>query len=131
MTLQQLAATVGQRFRLKFRTTEPGRPNAQLGFNIPNYSLISPIGNTNAQQGGTTMPTSTPKLDGGACLNVSDPTHNRGKANIVNSFINTQVLPQTQQKQSKGGKVKSSQGAQVGTQPQPSTSFAKSAFKNR
>ena len=52
-------------------------------------------------------------------LNISDLTHNRGKASIVNLFANSDEI---QKKSSKGGKVKSSQGAQPKNQPQPSTS---------
>ena len=50
-----------------------------------------------------------PITNGGLGLNTSDPTHNRGKASIVNMFANPE---ETQKKSSQGGKVKSSQGAQ-------------------
>ena len=63
-----------------------------------------------------------PYLMEGYVLNTSDPTHNRGKANIVNSFTNPQEPLKPQKKLSKGGKVKSSQGAQPKNQPQLSTS---------
>ena len=43
----------------------------------------------------------------GAELNISDPTHNRGKINRINSFTATQEQMDTVMKQSKGGPVKS------------------------
>ena len=43
----------------------------------------------------------------GSDLNISDPTHNRGKINIFNSFTTTQEQIDTAIKQSKGGPVKS------------------------
>ena len=88
-------------------------------FDSPNYSPIPPVGNTAPQQPRGSVLTSMPIPDGGLGLNTSDPTHNRGKASIVNSFAN---LEDTQKKSSKGGKVKGSQGAQPKIQPQPSTS---------
>ena len=60
-----------------------------------------------------------PNPVGEADLNTLDPTLNRGRANIVNSFANNQEQVETQKKSSKGGKVKSSQAK---SQPQPSTS---------
>ena len=60
--------------------------------------------------------------DRGLCPKTSDLTHNRGKVNIVNSFTNPQEPLKSQRKLSKGGKAKSSQGAQPKNQPQPSTS---------
>ena len=42
----------------------------------------------------------------GADLNISDPTHNRGKINRINSFTATQEQMETVIKQSKGGPVK-------------------------
>ena len=59
------------------------------------------------------IPTSTPRPNKGICLNTSDSTHNRGKANIVDSFASNQVQLDTQRILSKGGKVKISQGAQA------------------
>ena len=41
-------------------------------------------------------------------LNISDPTDNRGWANIINSFTNNQEQVETQKKSSKVGKVKRS-----------------------
>ena len=59
------------------------------------------------------IPTLTPRKEEGSHLHVSDPKH---KAKIIDSFqgINKE--------QYKGGKKKSSQGAQTKSQPQPSTS---------
>ena len=93
-----------------------------MGFNPPNYSPIPPVKDTAPQRKRSPVPTSMPIPDGGLCLNTSDPTHNRGKANIVNSFTNPQELLNPQTKLSKGGKVKSSQGTQPKNQTQPSTS---------
>ena len=52
-------------------------------------------------------------------MNTSDLTHNRGKVTIVNSPTESQ---EPTKKSSKGGKVKSSQGAQQRNIIQPSTS---------
>ena len=52
-------------------------------------------------------------------MNTSDPTHNRGKVKIINSFATNQEQVEIQRKPSKGGKVKSSQAR---SQAQPSTS---------
>ena len=60
---------------------------------------------------------STPRKVGGSNFNNSDPTHNRGKAKMVDSFAGIS----DQLKQTKGGKKKSSQDAQA-KQPQPGTS---------
>ena len=90
-----------------------------LGFDPNNYSPIPPIGNAVLQQPGAALPTSTPRPVGGANLNTSDPTHNRGRVNIINSPPNDQEQVNAQRKPSKGGKVKSSQAK---SQPQPSTS---------
>ena len=89
-----------------------------MGFDPNNYSPIPPVGNVALQQGAA-LPTSMPKPVGEADLNISDPTHNRGRANIINSFANNQEQVKTQKKSSKGGKVKSSQAK---IQPQPGTS---------
>ena len=53
-------------------------------------------------------------------MNTSDPTHNRGKVKIINSFATTQEQMETMAKQSKGGKVKSSQ-ARIQAHPSTST----------
>ena len=68
------------------------------------YSPIPPVGNAAIQQGAA-LPTSIPKPVGETDLNISDPTHNRGRANIVNSFANHQEQVEMQKKLSKGGKV--------------------------
>ena len=90
-----------------------------MGFSSPNYSLIPPVRYTAPQRQRSSVPTSMPIPDGGLCLNTLDPTHYRGNANIINSFANPE---ESQKKSSKGGKVKSSQGAQPKNQPQLSTS---------
>ena len=89
-----------------------------MGFDPNNFSPIPPVGNVAIQQGAA-LPTSMPKSVGEIELKISDPTHNRGRANIVNSFANNKDQVGTQKKSSKGGKVKSSQAK---GQPQPSTS---------
>ena len=89
-----------------------------MGFDENNYSPIPPVSKVASQQGAT-RPTSTPKLMVGADLNTSDPTHNRGKINRINSFTATQEQVNAVTKQSKGGPVKSSD---VRSQTQPSTS---------
>ena len=63
------------------------------------------------------LPTSTPRKDEGPCANNSDPLHNRGKVKVVDSFAEVS----DHLKQGKGGKKKSSQGAEA-KQSQPSTS---------
>ena len=90
-----------------------------MGFDPNNYSPIPPVGNAASQQPGAALPTSTPRPVGGADFNTSDPTHNRGKAKIINSFTESQ---EPLKKLSKGGKIKSSQGVQHKKEPQPSTS---------
>ena len=89
-----------------------------MGFDENNYSPIPPVSNAASQQGATRL-TSTPKLMVGADLNTSDPTHNRGKVNRINSFTAVQEQVDTVTKQSKGGPVKSSDAR---GQTQPSTS---------
>ena len=90
-----------------------------MGFDPNNYSPIPPVGNASSQQPGAALSTSTPRTTGGANFNTSDPTHNRGKAKIINSFTESQDSPN---KSSKGGKIKSSQGVQHEREPQLSTS---------
>ena len=89
-----------------------------MGFDENNYSPILPVSRVTSQQG-MTRPTSTPKPMEGKDLNISDPTHNRGKVNRINSFTTTQEQTDTVTKQSKGGPVKSSEAR---NQSQPSTS---------
>ena len=89
-----------------------------MGFNENNYSPIPPVSQITSQQG-TTRPTSTLKPMVGTDLNISDPTHNRGKINRINSFTTTQEQTDTAMKQSKGGPVKSSDARDFS---QPSTS---------
>ena len=74
------------------------------GFNENNYSPIPPVSGVTPQHR-TSRPTSTPKPTEEIHLNISDPTHNRGKVNRVNSFNPTQEQMDTEAKQSKGGPV--------------------------
>ena len=53
-----------------------------------------------------------------ANMNTLDPTQNRGKVKIINSFATNQKQVETVRKPSKGGKVKSSH---TRSQAQPST----------
>ena len=71
-----------------------------MGFDENNYSPIPPVGKAALQQGATRL-TSTPKLMVGAELNISDPTHNRGKVNRINSFTAVQEQVEIVTKQSK------------------------------
>ena len=59
-----------------------------MGFDSPSYSSIPPIGNTTPQWPRGSVLTSMPIPNVGLGLNISDLTHNRGKASIVNSFAN-------------------------------------------
>ena len=77
-----------------------------MGFDENNYSPIPPVGNATSEQGAA-RPTPTPKPVVDADLNNSDPTHNRGKVKIINSFTTNQEQMETVTKPSKGGKVKS------------------------
>ena len=90
-----------------------------MGLDENNYSPIPPVSRVTSQQG-TTRLTSTPKPMVGTDLNISDPTHNRGKINRINSFTTTQERTDTEIKQSKGGPVKSSD---TRSHSQPSTSI--------
>ena len=89
-----------------------------MGFDENNYSPIPPVSRVTSQQG-TTRPTSTPKPMEGTDLNISDPTHNRGKINRINSFTTTEEQMDTDTKQTKGGPVKSSDAR---SHSQPGTS---------
>ena len=71
-----------------------------MGFDENNYSPIPPVGNAVSQQGAA-RPTSTPKPVVDANLNISDPTHNRGKVRIINSFATNQEQVETVAKTSK------------------------------
>ena len=90
-----------------------------MGFDPNNYSPIPPVGNASLQQGAA-LPTFTPKPVVEADMNTLDPTHNRSKAKIINSFTTNQEQVETQRKSSKVGKVKSSHAR---SQAQPSTSM--------
>ena len=57
-----------------------------MGFDENNYSPIPPVSRVTLQQG-TTRPTSTLKPMEGIDLNISDPTHNRGKINRITPLL--------------------------------------------
>ena len=61
-----------------------------MGFSIPDYSPIATVGDAVPQHPavGTaaSVPTSTPRTEGGSCLHTTDPTHNRGKAKVIDYF---------------------------------------------
>ena len=65
-----------------------------MGFDPNNYSPIPPVGNAASQQGAA-LPTSTPKPVVEADMNILDPTHNRGKVKIINSFTTNQEQVET------------------------------------
>ena len=71
----------------QYSDTDPRVQNMEeyegMGFDENNYSPIPPVSRVTSQQG-TTRPTSTPKPMEGIDLNISDPTHNRGKVNRIN-----------------------------------------------
>ena len=90
-----------------------------MGFDPNNYSPIPPVQNVALQQGAA-LPTSTPKPVVGVDMNTWDPTHNRGKAKIIDSFATNHEWVETQRKPPKGGKVKSS-GDRSQAQPSIST----------
>ena len=69
--------------------------------------MKKPVGNAILQQGAA-RPTSTPKSVEDVNLNILDPTHNRGKAKIINSFATNREQVETVEKTSKGGKTKNS-----------------------
>ena len=73
-----------------------------MGFDENNYSPIPPV-NQPTSQGRSPRPTSTPKLEEERNLISSDPSHNRGKINRVNSFESAE----SKAKISKGGPFKS------------------------
>ena len=89
-----------------------------IGFDENNYSPIPPFSRVTSQHINP-RPTSTPKPTEEIHLNISDPTHNRGKVKRVNSFETAQEQTVTEAKQSKGGPVKSSD---TRGHPQPGTS---------
>ena len=60
-----------------------------MGFDENNFSPIPPV-NQASSQSIAPRPTSTPKPEDEQILNSSDPTHNRGKINRVNSFNTSQ-----------------------------------------
>ena len=69
-----------------------------MGFDENNYSPIPPV-NRATSQSRSPRPTSTPKPEEERNLNKSDPTHNRGKINRVNSFESAKNPKQKCQKE--------------------------------
>ena len=110
-------------FQACYSNSNLGSQNSEestgVGFDENNFSPIPPVGKIASQQGATRL-TSTPKLMMEANLNISDPTHNRGKVKRINYFTATQEQVETLKRQSKGGPVKSSD-ARHKTQPSTST----------
>ena len=88
------------------------------GFDVNNCSPIPPVGKATSQQGVAIL-TLTPKPRVDADLNISDPTHIRGKINRVNSFTTSQEQTETTPRSSKGGPIKRSN---TSGQALPSTS---------
>ena len=78
-----------------------------MGFDENNYSPIPPVSQATLQNRNP-RPTSTPKPEEEQILNSSDPTHNRGKINRVNSFESAHERTDPRAKVSKGGPFKSS-----------------------
>ena len=68
-----------------------------MGFDQNNYSPIPPVSGVTSQNINP-RPTSTPKPAEEQQLNISDPTHNRGKINRVNSFDTAQEWANTEAK---------------------------------
>ena len=89
-----------------------------MGFNENNYSPIPPVSRVPLQNINP-RPTSTPKPAEEQQLNMSDPTHNRGKINRVNSFDTAPGQANAEAKMSNGGPIKSSS---MRDHPQPGTS---------
>ena len=73
-----------------------------MGFDKNNYSPIPPVSQATSQNRNP-RPTSTPKPEEEQILNSSDPTHNRGKINRVNSFESAHERMDPRAKVSKGG----------------------------
>ena len=78
-----------------------------VGFDKSICSPIPPV-NQASSQNITPRSTSMPKLEDEQILNSSDPTHNRGKVNRVNSFNTAQEWAAIALKNSKGRPFKSS-----------------------
>ena len=76
-----------------------------MGFDKNNYSPILTVSGESSKRI-TPRPTSTRKPEDELILNRSDPTDNRGKVNIVNSFEIAQDRAATLLKMSKGGPIK-------------------------
>ena len=103
----------------QLRFTDPRTLNMEeyegMGFDKNNCSPIPPV-NRASLQNITPRPTSTPKPEDEQILNSSDPTHNRGKINRVNSFDSAHKRMDPREKMSKGGPFKSS-GTKGQSQP--------------
>ena len=89
-----------------------------MGFDENNYSPIPPFSRVTSQHINP-RPTSTPEPTEEMHLNISDPTHNRGKINRITSFNTAQERVDTEAKFSKGGPFKNSG---MRGHPQPGTS---------
>ena len=89
-----------------------------MGFDENNYGPIPPVSQVTLQNRNP-RPTSTPKPEDEHFLNISDPTHNRGKINRVNLFESAHERTNTRAKISKGEPFKS---AGMKDHPQPSGS---------
>ena len=91
--------------------TDPRTLNMEIyegmGFDENNCSPIPPVSQATSQNR-SPRPTSTPKLEEEQNWNSSDPTHNRGKIHMVNSFESAQKRTDSRTKMSKGGPFKSS-----------------------
>ena len=91
--------------------TDPRTQNMEeyesMGFDENNCSPIPPV-NRASSQNITPRPTLMPKPEDEQILNSSNPTHNRGKVNRVNSFNTAQEWAATALKNSKGGLLKTS-----------------------
>ena len=85
-----------------------------IEFSSPNYCPVPSVRNTALPKARGSVLTSTPIPNEGLGQNISDLTHNRGKANIINSFTNAK---ETEKKSSKGGMVKNLQITQPKTKP--------------
>ena len=82
--------------QIRYSNANPRTQNMEeyegMGFDENNYSPIPPFSQLTSQYRNKTYirPTSTPKPTEEIHLNISDPTHNRGKVNRVSSFDTTQ-----------------------------------------
>ena len=86
---RQRGCQLNHRMPHKYVSTNPRMLNMEeyegMGFDENNYSPIPPVSWVTSQNRNPRL-TSTPKPEDEQLLNISDPTHNRGKINRVNSF---------------------------------------------